>query len=616
MKIEQLKVEHIGCYSGTSFKFSDLTVVYGENRSGKSTLIYALYYAMFGKHLNTTLSVPDMCQKGEKFGTATLHFSMQEKICQLWRSTLGTVALSILSEDGVSWNSLAQDPAESLKPYIPIPSDVASLTSFFREGELIYFLKDIPKYNKTLLQQILEMDDIFILQTRFKKAAAISKEKRKDLQPETSAKITAPLNLAAAQKEVDDLEKEIAGTDAEIKSLSVAPGGFSDPQLLIILQRTCDEKKSEIESIEKAKSELPPLEDMTRKLEDMIRKNDEIAKSISDANAVYPNPDDLQRQMGSFDQRIRGLKSDIQRLSDMEKQPSCHACGQALSHEHLSLLIAERRAQCDELENSRNQLASELTTVQSALKEQKNCKIEMETMQRRIAEIQHWNVKVESLKSRLNQASDELEKAKATARDPEIETRSHRIQAIQARRTDLQKRFVDLKLNIQQAEQRGKDAENLKEKIRLADRHVLLCEIAYQSMDRAVAALNQSLMDKVRESLQQWAGHFQYLDQFDIEITPKELSPIIQAKGYTYKLNQMSKSERIFLYLMLKLAIGDAMGNLGVFILDDPADGLDAKRQNVMAHLLQEVSRKRQVVVTTNDDRFADMFPQESRLNL
>ena len=173
-----------------------------------------------------------------------------------------------------------------------------------------------------------------------------------------------------------------------------------------------------------------------------------------------------------------------------------------------------------------------------------------------------------------------------------------------------------LKFEVQQAEQRLKDAEKLKEKIQVADRHVLLCEIACQAMERAVAALNQSLMDKVRESLREWAGHFQYLDQFDIEMTPKELSPIIQAKGYPYKLNQMSKSERIFLYLMLKLAIGDAMGHLGVFILDDPADGLDVKRQQVMAHLLQEVSRKRQVVVTTNDDRFADMFPQECRLNL
>jgi branched-chain amino acid transport system permease protein len=141
-------------------------------------------------------------------------------------------------------------------------------------------------------------------------------------------------------------------------------------------------------------------------------------------------------------------------------------------------------------------------------------------------------------------------------------------------------------------------------------------EIACQAMERAVTGLNQSLMDKVRESLREWAGHFQYLDQFDIEMTPKELSPIIQARGYTYKLNQMSKSERIFLYLMLKLAIGDAMGHLGVFVLDDPADGLDFKRQQVLAHLLQEVSGKRQVIVSTNDDRFADMFPDHSRINL
>ena len=609
MKIDQLKVEHIGCYSGTSFQFSDLAVIYGENRAGKSTLIYALYYALFGKHLNTTLSVPDLCQKGEKFGAVTLRFFRQEKCCQLWRSTLGTVALSTLSEDGVSWDSLVQDPSESLKPYIPIPSDVASLTSFFREGELIYFLKDIPKYNKTLLQQILEMDDIFILQTRFKKAAAISKEKRKDLQAETAAGMPASLNPVTARKEADDLEKEIAETDAEIKSLSAVSGSFTDPQLLIILQRTCDEKKSEIAAIEKARAELPLFEDL-------IRKKEEIEKSISDGNAVYPNPDDFQRQLGSFDQRIQGLKTDIQRFSDMEKQPSCNACGQALSPDHLSRLISEKRVQCAELENNRNRVASELLTVQSALQDQKTCKIALGTIQRQIAEIQHWNGKVEKLKSQLDQAAGELEKAKGTVSDPEIETRSQRTLALQARHADLQKRFIGLKFEIQQTDQRQKDSEKLKEKIRVADRHVLLCEIAYQAMERAVTALNQNLMDRVRESLREWAGHFQYLDQFDIEMTPKELSPIIHARGYTYKLNQMSKSERIFLYLMLKLAIGDAMGHLGVFVLDDPADGLDFKRQQVLAHLLQEVSCKRQVIVSTNDDRFADMFPEQSRINL
>ena len=95
-----------------------------------------------------------------------------------------------------------------------------------------------------------------------------------------------------------------------------------------------------------------------------------------------------------------------------------------------------------------------------------------------------------------------------------------------------------------------------------------------------------------------------------------QLTPIIQAKGYQYKLNQMSKSERIFLYLMLKLAIGDALSHLGVFILDDPADGLDRKRKALLSRLLTEISAKRQLIVTTNDPDFAEMFDQGRRIDL
>jgi DNA repair exonuclease SbcCD ATPase subunit len=608
MKISQLKVEHIGCYSGSSFQFSDLTVIYGENRAGKSTLIYALYYALYGKHLNTTLSVPDLCQKGEKFGAATLHFTHEQTTCQLWRSTLGTVALSVLSEDATHWKSLVQDPSESLKPYVPIPADVASLTSFFREGELIYFLKDIPRYNKTLLQQLLEMDDIFILQNRLKKTAAIAKEKRKDIQTEMVSMKPSSLNPDTAQQEVGALEKEFARIDTEIKSLA-ASGGMADPRLLNMLERSIDEKKSEMASIEKARSELSDQDIL-------LRKKEEVEKSISESSVVYANPDELQRQIGSYDQQIQSLKFDIQRLTDMEKQPSCHACGQDLSLDHLARLIAERKSRSTEIDSHRNRVAAELLTVQSTLQEQKSSKIALGTIQRQLAEIQHWNGKIEKLNAQVREAAGEYEKARGTAGDTEVETTGRRIQELQAHQTEIQKRLIGLKLDMQQADQRNKDSEKLKERMRQADRHVLLCEIACQAMDRSVTSLNQTLMEKVRESLQEWAGHFQYLDRFDIEMTPKELSPIIHARGYTYKLNQMSKSERIFLYLMLKLAIGDAMGHLGVFILDDPADGLDFKRQQVLAHLLQEVSGKRQVIVSTNDDRFADIFPISSRINL
>jgi DNA repair exonuclease SbcCD ATPase subunit len=609
MKIEQLKMEHIGCYAAKTFKFSGLSVVYGENRSGKSTMIYALYYALFGKHLNTTLTAPDLCQKGENVGAVTLRFNMKDGVFQLWRSTTGAGAVSELSRDGVTWNPLEVESADSLKSMGIIPADVASLTSFFREGELIYFLKDIPRYNKTLLQQILEMDDIFILQTRFKKAGAHAREKRKDILAGVPSREMSRSDLEHMQKEAEALEKQLRETEAELKLLSSGSGEFTDPRLAMVLQRSYDEKKNELDAIEKAMAELPPLQEL-------FQKKSSVEKSLSEGNAVYPNPDELQRQIGRTEQLLQDVRSELQRLSDLEKQPVCHTCGQSLSREHLARLVAERRTQGESLESNRKHLASELMAVQSTIMEQKTCKTALSAIQRQIAELQHWEQKRDTLKGQLARTGEDLERAQKTGGDSENMEHYQQVQVLQNRQSDLQKRLLLLRVEIEQVSGQLKENEKRREKIRLADHHILLCDIAYQAIDRAVTALNQELMEKIRKSLREWAGYFQYLDQFDVEITPKELSPIIQAKGYTYKLNQMSKSERIFLYLMLKLAIGDALGNLGVFVLDDPADGLDIKRQEVLAHLLQEISHKRQVVVTTNDERFADMLPRQFRIDL
>jgi len=135
-------------------------------------------------------------------------------------------------------------------------------------------------------------------------------------------------------------------------------------------------------------------------------------------------------------------------------------------------------------------------------------------------------------------------------------------------------------------------------------------------VEEAIQGLGSRLLEKVRASVGEWSRHFSFLNRFDIQITDRELLPMIQAKGYQYKLNQMSKSERIFLYLMLKLAIGDALGHLGVFVLDDPADGLDLKRKQTLAYLLAEVAGRRQVIVTTNDAEFSSLFSSGLRQDL
>ncbi len=70
MEIQRLTLENIGCFTHRTFDFSNMTVIFGENRTGKSTLVYAVFFAIFGEHLHKSLKLEDLCRKGEAFERA------------------------------------------------------------------------------------------------------------------------------------------------------------------------------------------------------------------------------------------------------------------------------------------------------------------------------------------------------------------------------------------------------------------------------------------------------------------------------------------------------------------------------------------------------------------
>ena len=74
LRLRKVTLENIGCFVKKTVRFSEMSVIYGENRTGKSTLVYAVYYALYGVHLNSHLKVADLCRKGEAAGRVTLYF--------------------------------------------------------------------------------------------------------------------------------------------------------------------------------------------------------------------------------------------------------------------------------------------------------------------------------------------------------------------------------------------------------------------------------------------------------------------------------------------------------------------------------------------------------------
>lgn len=608
MKIRRAELENIGCYVSRSFDFGDLTVIRGENRAGKSTLIYALFFALFGTHLHSGLKSSDLCRKGQTFGTAILDFEAGDRSFRLKRSTQGGPALYARSADAEDWRPEIPDHLQT--DPIGISAEVASLTSFFREGELIYFLQDIPRYNKTLLQNLVQMDDVLIVQSRFKKALVLAREENKALHQACPQKEVTALSLEEHKKQAEALEAERTRIDAELKNLSEYAGKAMDPNLFKLLQQRRDEKKGALEAASAQRKQLPDLSELTGRLK-------EVEAYLATGDKSAGAGDALQRRMGELERGLRDIDDESGRLRQLESRAMCAACGQPIPKQRLSELISDLAGRKEQTEKSLQSTRSDLQNVLDAQRRLEAARRELETLRRKIPEARRLEEQIGDLKAQLLKSDEELHQYQALTqnlKDPE--KHFQRLRELENERERLEGRIINARVAVRQMEQDLALIQECREKFDLSRNHMLTCNIACQAVDYAIQSLNRSLLEKVRRSIADWAGRFTFLREFDIELGPQQISPIIQARGYQYKLNQMSKSERIFLYLLLKLAIGDALSHLGVFILDDPADGLDLKRKKMLAQLLTEISPGRQIVVTTNDESFADQFSDGSRIDL
>ncbi|MCP4106590.1 MAG: AAA family ATPase [Desulfobacteraceae bacterium] len=604
MRIQQLRLENVGCFADKTFDFSNLSVIFGENRTGKSTVVYALFFALFGAHLHKGLRLEDLCRKGEKTGVSGLFFNKDYTEYKLRRSTSGMPGLYTNSEGG-DWQPVISDNPNDFSKYIPISKEVASLTSFFREGELIYFLEDIPKYNKTLLEKLIGIDNALIVRSRFKKTFERAREAKSIIQKSVPEKYTNYHALPPLKKEVAELEQKYQHAEEEHKKLSSA-----DPNTFALLQKQYEEKKKALDSVLETKEKMPhvhELEKQKKEFENQLTAKDDISK----------HKDELQRKIGGYEQEAKSLQSRIEKFERLEKEPVCPNCEQSVASQHLSAHVAGLKKELLETIQKQSQTKEESGKADQKLKDIKGAEKALTELNQKLGELSRLEKQITQLKEQVLEAEENYNKFRQEHPDIE-EIRKHfpRKKELETERNRIQNQIIDVKAKIKQQEYDLKHYEKIRKDLQAAERRELLCNVAFRAADNAIQELSRGLLNEVRKSVRVWTENFNFLHQFDIEITDKELLPIIQAKGYQYKLNQMSKSERIFLYLMLKLAIGDALGHLGIFILDDPADGLDIKRKQTLAYLLAEISKKRQIIITTNDSSFSEMFPGAALINL
>lgn len=602
MILRELRLRDIGCFEAERFALHPLTVVHGENRTGKSTLVYALFFALFGEHLHRNLAVEDLIRKGRHVGEARLVFRTDADTFRLIQRTDRLPTLARRNPETGDWPPVDLPPPEGLQKLVPLAAETAALTAFFRESELIYFLQDVPRYNQTLLENLTGMDEALIVRSRFKKALGRAREYRKAVAGALPKTGVDPLSEELARRQLTEAETVYERVEAAYQV--VARDQAPDPAIFRLLQRQQADKTAERDRLTARRRELPGAASLES-------EKAELEAQLAEIDRTLGRGDDLQQALGRWSQKAEQVRTLAGKLRHLKGASHCPVCRQTVSGERVAALIRETEAEAERAEAQRREVAARLEARRKRVAEQTELRRRLADAERRLEEIR-------SLDRRIAEIGDQLEGLAADLAPHQTgeEGKDRERQSLSAERERLQQEMIQHRVTLKQAEDQRRRSEENRRHLEEADRQILLCKVAHAAVDQAIGDVGAHLITRIRESVTSWSRHFSYLDRFDVRMTDRELLPVIQARGYQYKLNQMSKSERIFLYLMLKLAIGDALGHLGLLILDDPADGLDATRKRTLAYLLTEVARHRQVIVTTNDTEFAGLFPTAARVDL
>ncbi len=602
MILRELTLRDIGCFPEARFEFSPLTVVQGENRTGKSTLVYALFFALFGEHLHRNLSPADLIRKGQYVAEARLTFRAEDGDHRLTQRTDRLPGLERREDSTGAWGAMNAVHPEELRRLLPLSPETAALTAFFRESELIYFLQDVPRYNQTLLENLTGMDEALIVRSRFKKALGRAREYRKAVETAAPRNPVEPLDEELARRRLAEAESVFERVDAAYQAARGNRG--PDPAILKMLQRRRAEKTAERNRLTALLKDLPGAEALEAERAELESTRAEMERTPGDGDA-------LQQALGRWSQKAEQVRTLAGKLRNLRGASHCPVCRQPVSEERVGGLIRETETEAERAEAQRREVAARLEVRRKESARRTELERRLSDAGRRLEEVRSLERRMAELDEQLAGLESDLRPFDAEAEGTEKESRN-----LSDQREQVQREMIDHRVTLKRAEDQRRRAEENRRHLEEADRHILLCKVAHEAVDLAIGDVGGHLIGRIRESVGGWSRHFSYLDRFDVKMTDRELLPVIQARGYQYKLNQMSKSERIFLYLLLKLAIGDALGHLGLLILDDPADGLDAARKRTLAYLLAEVARHRQVIVTTNDVEFAGLFEDAARIDL
>ena len=646
-----------------------VTIFVGENGAGKSSIIDAITFSLFGKH--TRKSNKGLIRRGNNQGYAKIKFSIKDKQYEAERKinskgSLNAALFEVIDNNRVQIaagerKQFKESMTEQVEKIVGMSFEKLKIASIVQQGELNSIINAKPKEFKELLNSIIGIDKLDIASESMKK---ITKEFREENRTESGYD----------DSQIDILENMIQENQ---NNLDNATNAKRDLELLKTnLEKEITKLEDEVTLEKEKKNKIDQLKEKTSDLEDYV---DNQIKKINDE--IGHNKEIIHNCEGCFEKKKQkpDFEEKLRRSTEEERDASKKI--QEIEHQIVSLEEQEKLAGKLQLKDDKCPVCNSVVKKLNPLFQNKHLKQELIKLRDSIKSKKEERKAKDEEKIEFTNELDKIRDAETILDTHKIKT-EEQLLAIQSDTESKEKKLELAKsekleqrsqidehakkifdsISKLESETKGFDKAKFDEKIKKLEKkrddktnnvkNWGVVDYQEQTAKNAITETKESILElekvknyisrldniqkhvfsrdgSVATSLRSWALNSisikasEYLSVLNTKIQrialsekARDVSIACHSKTEVLELESLSGGEKVSVALALRLGMANLLGssNLNLMILDEPTTHLDAERKKSLVEVLAQLSKigkaetTMQFLIITHD---AEIFENE-----
>lgn len=637
-------------HTETSLEFGNgVTVFVGHNGAGKSSIIDAITFALFGQH--TRKSNKGLIKRGTDKAFAKVIFNANGKQYQVERKidVKGGLAAQLSEKVNGDWVQIAagerkqfgESMTSEVEKKIGLNFEKLKIASIVQQGELDAIIKAKPKEFKELLNAIIGIDKLDIATEAMK---IVNKNFRENIKE----------NVGYDDTHIEILSRDSEKCQTDLKESKPLKEELLSKKLkyekdLLRLRAELENEAPKIDKLNQLESRKKELSAYAKEaIREILYEIDEKERKIRECKVCFEHvglKNDLESKLKKLEVDIEDSQKKLQQLSIQKaslkekqalagklqlKDNKCPVCDSivdklnplfqeehlkqelATIEEHISSLEKERGVYnkdrikfSEKLQNTRE---AEATLRAHSIKDQEEIKkIQQEIELRKVnvkkipLTITYDNlVEVAQLDSRAKMLFDSISQLEQETKgfdETEFKNLKHSINDKQTKLSHIDQKIGAVNENIVKAEDKIKIIKNVLSELRLVRGYVEELDTIQRNVFNRDGSVATSLRSWALSTISAKASEYLALLNTKIQrilLTEKtrDVSITCYYKNEVLDLESLSGGEQVSIALAVRFGMASLLGasNLNLMILDEPTTHLDAEHRKALVSVLSQLS--------------------------